>query len=63
MGGYTLTKTKAEYIGPEDTEYRKGGVYLTYPVKEVPDGSLIAAENSYGEAYVMPARYFKAIEE
>ena len=63
MGGYTLTKTRAKYIGPEDTEYRNGEVYLVFPVKEVPDGSLIAAENAYGEAYLMPVKYFEVIEE
>lgn len=63
MGGYTLKKIKAKYIGPDDIEYTNGKVYTIYPIKDVPDGSLIAAENEHGEAYAMPARLFEAIDE
>ncbi len=63
MGGYILKKTKAKYIGPDDTEYRNGKEYMIFPIKEVPDGSLIAAENAYGEAYVMPAKLFEVIAD
>ena len=61
MGGYTLTKIKAKYIGPDDVEYKNGEVYLIYPIKEVPDGTMIAAENKYAEAYVMPANLFEPV--
>lgn len=63
MGGYILKKTKAKYIGPDDTEYKNGKVYTVYPIKEISDGSLIAAENAYGEAYAMPANLFEVIED
>lgn len=63
MGGYILKKTRAKYIGPDDVEYKNGNEYMVYPIKDVHDGSLIAAENSYGEAYVMPANLFVLIEE
>lgn len=56
-------KTKAKYIGPDDTEYQNGKEYMIFPIKEVPDGHLIAAENAHGEAYVMPANLFEAIED
>ena len=58
-----MKKTRAKYIGPDDTEYRNGKEYMVYPIKEVPDGTLIAAENTYGEAYVMPSKLFEVIEE
>lgn len=63
MGGYILKKTRAKYIGPDDVEYKNGNEYMVYPIKEVPDGSLIAVENIYGEAYAMPANLFVLIEE
>lgn len=63
MGGYILKKIKAKYIGPNDTEYQTGKEYMIYPLKDVPDGRLIAAENIHGEAYVMPANLFEVIEE
>ena len=63
MGGYILKKTKAKYVGPNDTEYQYGKEYMIYPLKDVSDGSLIAAENIYGEAYVMPANLFEVIED
>lgn len=62
MGGYILKKNKAKYIGPDDTEYKNGQVYMIYPIKDIPDGSIIAAENAYGEAYAMPANLFEVIE-
>lgn len=62
MGGYILKKTKAKYIGPDDVEYKNGKVYMIYPIKDVPDGSLVAAENAYGEPYAMPANLFETIE-
>lgn len=58
-----MKKTKAKYIGPDDVEYRTGEVYTVYPIKDVPDGSLIAAENVYGEAYAMPADLFEIIDD
>lgn len=58
-----MKKTRAKYIGPDDVEYKNGKVYTIYPIEDVPDGSLIAAENEYGEAYAMPARLFETIEE
>lgn len=58
-----MKKTKAKYIGPDDTEYQNGKDYMIYPIKEIPDGSLIAAENAYGEAYAMPADLFVPIED
>ena len=58
-----MKKTKAKYIGPDDTEYKNGKEYMIYPISEVPDGSLIAAENDYGEAYAMPAKLFEVIEK
>lgn len=61
MGGFILTKSKAKYIGPDDTEYKNGEMYTVYPIKEIPDGSIIAAENSYGEAYAMPAKLFEIV--
>lgn len=57
-----MTKIKAKYIGPDDIEYKSGGVYTIYPLKDVQDGSIVAAENAYGEAYVMPAKYFEIIK-
>lgn len=54
-------KSKAKYIGPDDTEYKNGEVYTVYTIEEIPDGSIIAAENSYGEAYAMPAKLFEKI--
>lgn len=62
MGGYILKKTRAKYIGPDDVEYRNGKEYMIYPIKEIPDGSIIAAENSQGEAYAMPANLFEPVE-
>ncbi len=56
-----MTKSKAKYIGPDDTEYKNGEVYTVYPIKEISDGSIIAAENSHGEAYAMPAKLFEII--
>ena len=56
-----MDKIKAKYIGPDDAEYKNGEVYLIYPISDVPDGSLIAAENAYGEAYAMPAILFEAV--
>lgn len=61
MGGFTLTKIKAKYVGPDDAEYKNGEVYNIFPIKDVPDGSLIAAENAYGEAYAMPAMLFEIV--
>lgn len=58
-----LEKIKAKYVGPDDVEYKNGNEYLIYPIKEIPDGSIIAAENVYGEAYAMPANLFVIIEE
>ena len=58
-----MTKIKARYIGPDDVEYKHGEIYEVYPIKDVPDGSLIAAENRYGEAYAMPAKLFKEVKE
>ncbi len=63
MGGYILKKIKAKYTGPDDVEYKHGEKYLICPIKEVSDGSLIAAENAHGEAYAMPAALFEAIED
>ena len=63
MGGYILKKTRAKYIGPDDVEYKNGKEYMIYPIKDVPDGSLIAAENAYGEAYAMPAKLFEIIND
>lgn len=63
MGGYILKKTKAKYIGPDDTEYKSGKEYMIYPIKDVPDGSIIAAENAYGEAYAMPANLFEIVAD
>ena len=63
MGGYILKKIKAIYVGPDDVEYQNGKEYMIYPIADVPDGSLVAAENAYGEAYVMPANLFEAIKE
>lgn len=57
-----MKKTKAKYIGPDDTEYKNGKEYMIYPIKEIPDGSIIAAENAYGEAYAMPANLFEVID-
>lgn len=54
-----MTKSKAKYIGPDDTEYKHGEMYTVYPIKEIPDGSIIAVENSHGEAYAMPAKLFE----
>ena len=62
MGGFILKRIKAKYIGPDDVEYQHGKVYTIFPIKDIPDGSLIAAENEYGEAYAMPANRFEAIE-
>ncbi len=58
-----MKKIKAKYTGPDDVEYKHGEIYFIYPLKDVPDGSLIAAENAYGEAYAMPAALFETIEE
>ena len=56
-------KIKAKYVGPDDMEYKHGRVYTVFPICDVPDGSLIAAENDYGEAYAMPANLFEIIED
>ena len=58
-----MKKTKAIYVGPDDVEYKNGKEYMIYPIKDVPDGSLVAAENACGEAYAMPANLFKAIDD
>ena len=58
-----MTKTRAKYIGSDDVEYQNGKEYMIYPIKEIPDGSIIAAENNYGEAYAMPAKLFKPIKD
>ena len=55
-------KTKAKYIGPDDTEYKNGEVYSIFPIKEAPGGEVVAAENIHGEAYVMPAKLFEPIK-
>lgn len=57
-----MTKTKAKYIGENDPEFRKGNVYMIFALEEFPSGEMIAAENDYGEAYVMPANLFEIIE-
>ena len=56
-------KIKAKYVGPDDAEYKNGEVYNIFPIKDVPDGSLIAAENAYGEAYAMPAKLFEIVND
>lgn len=56
-------KINAKYIGPDDAEYKHGEVYKIFPINEIPDGSLIAAENAYGEAYAMPSELFEVIED
>jgi hypothetical protein len=61
MGGFILTKIKAKYIGPDDSEYKNGEIYSIFSIKEIPDGSVIAAENAYGEAYAMPANLFEPV--
>ena len=58
-----MKKIRAKYTGPDDMEYQNGKEYMISPIKEIPDGSLVAAENSYGEAYAMPANLFEPIEE
>ena len=58
-----MKKIRAKYIGPDDTEYQNGKEYMIYPIKEIPDSNIIAAENSYGEAYAMPANLFESIDE
>lgn len=58
-----MKKTRAKYIGPDDVEFQNGKMYTVYPIKEISDGSLIAAENDYGEAYAMPAKLFETSEE
>lgn len=58
-----MKKIKAKYIGPDDVEYKNGEIYFIYPIKDVTDGSLIAAENAYGEAYAMPATFFEPIAD
>lgn len=63
MGEYILKKIRARYIGPDDVEYKHGKEYMIYPIKDVSDGNIIAAENAHGEAYVMPASLFETIEE
>ena len=63
MGGFILTKIKAKYVGPDDVEYKNGRIYKIFPIRDVPDGSLIAAENDYGDAYAMPAELFEVVEE
>ena len=57
-----MTKIKARYIGEPDPEYVPNEVYFIYEAKEV-DKSLIAAENKYGEAYLMPRKLFKPVED
>lgn len=56
-----MTKIKAKYIGPDDSEYKNGEIYSIFSIKEIPDGSVIAAENAYGEAYAMPANLFEPV--
>lgn len=58
-----MKKSKAKYIGPKDTEYEYGEIYTVFPIVEITDGSLIAAENKYGEAYAMPAELFEIVED
>lgn len=58
-----MTKTRAKYIGPDDVEYKNGEVYSIFPIKDVPDGKMIAAENIHGEAYAMPANLFTPIKD
>ena len=57
-----MTKIEAKYVGPDDPEFRNGEIYLVFPIKEIADGSMVAAENIYGEAYAMPANLFEPIE-
>lgn len=59
---FILTKIKARYIGEPDPEYVPNEVYFIYEAKDV-DKSLIAAENKYGEAYLMPRKLFKPVED
>ena len=59
---FILTKIKARYIGTPVPEYIPNEVYISYEVTGV-DKSLIAAENKYGEAYLMPRKLFKPIED
>ena len=63
MGGFILKKIRAVYIGPVDPEYKPMKEYWIYPIKEYPDGALVAAENQHGEAYAMPAYMFVPITE
>ena len=63
MGGSILMTSKAKYIGPDDVEYKHGKVYKIFAIREVVDGSIIAVENDYGEAYAMPAELFEIVEE
>lgn len=58
-----MKKIRAIYVGPDDVEYQNGKEYMIYPIEDVQDGSLVAAENDYGEAYVMPANLFEVIKE
>ena len=54
MGGSILTKIKAMYIGDWDPEYEPGQTYEICELPEYPNGDMVAANNSHGEANVMP---------
>lgn len=58
MGGSILTKIKAKYIGDWDPEYEPGQTYDICDLPEYPNGDMVAAYNSHGEAYVMPKKLF-----
>ena len=55
--------SKAKYIGPDDMEYKHGKIYNIFPIAGISAKHLVAAENNYGEAYVMPAELFEVIKE
>ena len=56
-------RIKAKYVGEWDPEYLPGRVYEISALPEDPNGDKIAAYNSHGEAYVMPARLFEPIKD
>ena len=62
MGGHILTRTKAKYVGGWDPEYQPGKIYEISALPEYPGGEKVAAYNSHGEAYVIPARLFEPVK-
>lgn len=58
-----MTKIKAKYVGEWDPEFAPGEVYTIYQIKDMSDERLVAAENKYGEAYVMPKSLFERVKE